>query len=42
MNANDYPLPGFRYAVDFREQMLASSSVGAEVSLCRGARWISG
>ena len=35
--SKDYPLQGFRYQVDFKEQMLTSGSEGGEVVLCSGA-----
>ncbi len=35
--SGDYPLQGFRYQVDFKEQMLTSGTAGGEVVLCRGA-----
>jgi phage tail-like protein len=34
---NDYPLRGFRFQVDFKEQMLTNETEGGEVSLCSGA-----
>jgi len=33
----DYPLRGFRFQVDFKEQMLANETEGGEVLLCSGA-----
>jgi phage tail-like protein len=33
----DYPLRGFRFQVDFKEQMLSNEAAGGEVLLCRGA-----
>ena len=33
----DYPLRGFRFQVDFKEQMLTNESEGGEVLLCSGA-----
>ncbi len=33
----DYPLPGFRYQVDFKEQMLGKEIEGGQVVLCSGA-----
>ncbi len=33
----EYPLHGFRFLVDFSEQMLSDQTAGGEVSLCRGA-----
>lgn len=33
----DYPLSGFRFQVDFKEQMLTNETEGGEVLLCRGA-----
>jgi len=36
-NAYDYPLRGFRFQVDFKEQMLTNETEGGEVLLCSGA-----
>jgi len=36
-NGNDYPLSGFRFQVDFKEQMLTNETEGGEVLLCSGA-----
>ena len=33
----DYPLRGFRFQVDFKEQMLTNETEGGEVVLCSGA-----
>lgn len=33
----DYPLHGFRFQVDFKEQMLGNETEGGEVVLCSGA-----
>ncbi|MDZ7754055.1 MAG: phage tail protein [Gammaproteobacteria bacterium] len=33
----DYPLQGFRFQVDFKEQMLGNDTAGGEVVLCSGA-----
>jgi phage tail-like protein len=33
----DYPLSGFRFQVDFKEQMLTNETEGGEVLLCSGA-----
>ncbi|ALP53820.1 hypothetical protein Tel_12125 [Candidatus Tenderia electrophaga] len=33
----DYPLRGFRFQVDFKEQMLGNETEGGEVLLCSGA-----
>jgi len=33
----DYPLRGFRFQVDFKEQMLSDQAAGGEVVLCSGA-----
>lgn len=33
----DYPLRGFRFQVDFKEQMLSNETEGGEVLLCSGA-----
>ena len=33
----DYPLRGFRFQVDFKEQMLGNETEGGEVVLCSGA-----
>jgi phage tail-like protein len=33
----EYPLRGFRFQVDFKEQMLTNETEGGEVVLCRGA-----
>lgn len=33
----DYPLRGFRFQVDFKEQMLTNETEGGEVLLCSGA-----
>jgi len=33
----DHPLPGFRFQVDFKEQMLGNETEGGEVVLCSGA-----
>ncbi len=33
----DYPLRGFRFQVDFKEQMLTNTTEGGEVLLCSGA-----
>lgn len=35
--SKDYPLQGFRYQVDFKEQMLTNETEGGEVELCSGA-----
>jgi phage tail-like protein len=35
--ADDYPLSGFRFQVDFKEQMLTNETEGGEVLLCSGA-----
>ena len=35
--SNEYPLQGFRYQVDFKEQMLNNETDGGEVVLCSGA-----
>ncbi len=34
---HDYPLAGFRFHVDFKEQMLTNETEGGEVVLCSGA-----
>lgn len=34
---HDYPLRGFRFQVDFKEQMLGNETEGGEVVLCSGA-----
>ncbi len=34
---NAYPLRGFRFQVDFKEQMLSKQTEGSKVLLCRGA-----
>jgi len=34
---DEYPLRGFRFQVDFKEQMLTNETEGGEVLLCRGA-----
>ncbi len=36
-DAFDTPLSGFRFQVDFKEQMLTNETEGGEVLLCRGA-----
>lgn len=36
-NASDTPLGGFRFQVDFKEQMLTNETEGGEVLLCSGA-----
>jgi len=36
-DVNDYPQSGFRFQVDFKEQMLANATEGGEVLLCSGA-----
>jgi len=36
-DAYDYPLRGFRFQVDFKEQMLTNDTEGGEVVLCSGA-----
>lgn len=33
----NYPLRGFRFQVDFKEQMLSDNAAGGEVVLCSGA-----
>ena len=35
--SNDYPLQGFRFQVDFKEQMLTNEAEGGDVVLCSGA-----
>jgi phage tail-like protein len=35
--SDDYPLAGFRFQVDFKEQMLTNETEGGEVVLCSGA-----
>lgn len=35
--SNDYPMQGFRFQVDFKEQMLSNETEGGEVVLCSGA-----
>jgi len=36
-NVYDYPLRGFRFQVDFKEQMLTKEPKGGELALCSGA-----
>jgi phage tail-like protein len=36
-DVNVYPLSGFRFQVDFKEQMLTKETEGGEVLLCSGA-----
>lgn len=36
-DVNGYPLRGFRFQVDFKEQMLTNETEGGEVLLCSGA-----
>lgn len=36
-DAFEYPLRGFRFQVDFKEQMLTNETEGGEVVLCSGA-----
>ncbi|MBV5316386.1 MAG: phage tail protein [Desulfobulbaceae bacterium] len=36
-NGSEYPLSGFRFQVDFKEQMLTNETEGGEVLLCSGA-----
>jgi phage tail-like protein len=36
-DVHDYPLSGFRFQVDFKEQMLTNETEGGEVLLCSGA-----
>ena len=37
MDGFETPIIGFRFQVDFKEQMLANATEGGEVLLCRGA-----
>ena len=37
MDGFDAPVIGFRFQVDFKEQMLSNATEGGEVLLCRGA-----
>ena len=37
MDGFETPVIGFRFQVDFKEQMLANATEGGEVQLCRGA-----
>lgn len=36
-DVDEYPLRGFRFQVDFKEQMLTNETEGGEVLLCSGA-----
>jgi phage tail-like protein len=36
-SVDEYPLRGFRFQVDFKEQMLTNETEGGEVLLCSGA-----
>ena len=36
-DVNDYPVSGFRFLVEFKEQMLTNETEGGEVLLCSGA-----